>query len=107
MYVSVVSGSSRQLGIKPKYIHLFSNENLYNLKWISWGGETATATGMDHSNFPSPGHKASNPVRVTATDRRRCRSKLVYTTIRLHFTQGVPYSGQPRNPKDAYGCMPY
>ena len=52
----------------------------------TWGGKTANATGADHGNSPSPGHKASNPVRVQATDRRRCGSKLVVTLrIELWF----------------------
>ena len=40
----------------------------------TWGGKKANATGADHGNSPSPGHKASNPVGVQATDRRRCGS---------------------------------
>jgi hypothetical protein len=103
VYVSVNAGG-RMLEMKPKRIHLLSNENLSELRWSNWGGKTANAMGTDHGNFPSPGHKAINPVRVQATDRRRCGSKLVYTTIRLHFTKGVPYAGQPRDTKYAYGC---
>ena len=45
-----------------------------------------------------------NPADVQATNRRRCGNKTVYTTIRLRFTAGVPYAGQPRNPNCAYGC---
>ena len=103
VYVSVNAGG-RELRIRPAGIHLLSNENLTGLRWSTWGGKAATATGTDHGNFPSPGHKASNPVRVQATDRRRCGSKLVYTTIRIHFTKGVPYAGQPHNTQYAYGC---
>jgi len=52
----------------------------------TWGGKTANATGAGHGNSPSPGHKASNPDRVQATDRRRCGSKLVVTLrIELWF----------------------
>lgn len=103
VYVSVNAGG-RMLAVRPARIHLVSNENLSGLRWSSWGGKTADATGTDHGNFPSPGHKASNPVRVQATDRRRCGSKLVYTTIRLHFTRGVPYAGQPHQTRYSYGC---
>jgi hypothetical protein len=103
VYVSVNAGG-RVLAVRPTGIHLVSNENLSDLRWRMWGGESATATGIDHGSSPSFGHKASNPVRVQATDRRRCRSKLVYTTIRLYFTHGVPYAGQPHRTKYAYGC---
>lgn len=103
VYVSVSAGG-RVLEVKPKRIHLLSNENLSGLSWSNWGGTVANATGIDNANFPSPGQKGSNPVRVHATDRRRCGSRLVYTTIRLHFTEGVPYAGQPHNTKYAYGC---
>jgi hypothetical protein len=103
VYVSVNAGG-RIVAVRPARIHLVSNENLSRLRWSSWGGTTASATGSDHGNFPSPGHKASNQVRVHATARRRCGTKLVYTTIRLHFTNGVPYAGQPRDTQFAYGC---
>lgn len=103
MYVSVNAGGGL-LALRPARIHLLSNENLSGLRWSKWGGKTATAKGTDRGNFPSPGHKSSNPVQVKATDRRRCGSRLVYTTIRLHFTKGVPYAGQPRDTEYAYGC---
>jgi hypothetical protein len=106
VYVSVNAGG-RALAVKPKGIHLVSNENLSGLRWSAWGGETAYATGTDHGNSPSAGHRASNPVRVQATDRRRCGSRRVYTTIRVHFTKGVPYAGQPHETKYSYGCPSY
>jgi hypothetical protein len=103
VYVSVNAGGS-DLKVKPGRIHLLSNENLTGLHWSAWGGKTATATGTHHGNFPSPRHKASNPVEARATDRRQCGKKTAYTTIQLHFTHGVPYAGQPHNVKYAYGC---
>jgi hypothetical protein len=103
VYVSVNAGG-RILASRPTRIHLLSNENLSALSWRSWGGRVAQGTGTDHGNYPSPGHQATNPVRVRATDRRRCGTKLIYTTIELHFTRGVPYAGQPRDTKYAYGC---
>lgn len=102
VYVSVNAGG-RVLAVRPARIHLISNENLSGLRWRTWGGKAASASGTDHGNFPSPGHMSSNPVRATATDRRRCGSKLVYTTIRLHFTKGVPYAG-PHDTVYEYGC---
>jgi hypothetical protein len=103
VYVSVNAGG-RILAVRPTRIHLVSNENLSGLRWRSWGARSATASGTDRANFASPGHKAANPVRVQATDRRRCGSKLVYTAIHIHFASGVPYAGQPRDTKYAYGC---
>lgn len=103
VYVSVNAGGG-VLRVKPKRIHLVSNENLSALRWSAWGGRTARATGIDHGNFPAPGHGASNPVDVKATDRRQCGNKTVYTAILLHFTHGVAYAGQPHNTKYAYGC---
>jgi hypothetical protein len=103
VFVSVNAGG-RLLAVRPARIHLLSNENLTGLRWRGWGGKTAYATATDHSNFPSPGHNAANLVRVEATNRRRCRSRLVYTTIRLYFSRGVPYAGQPHRTSFAYGC---
>jgi hypothetical protein len=103
VYVSVNAGGS-DLRVRPARIHLLSNENLRRLTWRSWGGSSAAARGIDHGNGPSPGHKATNPVHVKATDRRQCGNKLVYTTIRLYFPKGVPYAGQPHHTKYAYGC---
>lgn len=103
VFVSINAGGGT-LRIRPSRIHLLSNENLLDLHWQSWGGATATAAGKDHGNFPSPGHRATNPVRVEATSRHRCGSRLVYTAIRVHFTDGVPYSGQPRTTTYPFGC---
>jgi hypothetical protein len=103
VYVSVNAGGTI-LKVKPARIHLLSNENLTQLKWRSWGGSKATATGIDHGNFPSPGHQASNRVEVKATNRRQCGNRLVYTTILLYFPRGVPYAGQPHHIRYAYGC---
>ena len=103
VYVSV-NGGGRVLRVEPKKIHLLSNENLFALKWKRWGGKTAHATGMHHGNFPSPGHRAYNPVQVGASNRRRCGSKLVYTALHLHFTRGVPYKGEPHSLKFSWGC---
>jgi hypothetical protein len=105
VYISVNAGGSI-LKVRPSSIHLVSSENLLQLSWTSWGGRSASASGLDHGNAPSPGHSATNPVEVTATSRKRCAGKFVYTTIRLHFTAGVPYEGQPSNTKYAYGCPP-
>ena len=102
-YVSINAGG-RILRVKPASIHLVSNENLNTLRWSSWGGSKARGAGMDHSNFPSHGRSASNPVRVELRDRKRCGSKLVYTTIRIRFTRGIPYAGEPSLISFAYGC---
>lgn len=103
VYVSANAGGS-DLKVRPRRIHLVSNEDLYRLHWRSWGGRTAAAKGIDHGNFPSPGHRARNPVDVRATDRQDCGGKLVYTTIRLYFPRGVPYARQPHHTRYAYGC---
>jgi len=103
VFISVAAGGN-DLAIMPARIHLVSNEDLSRLAWSTWGGRTALATGRDHGNFPSPGHRAYNPVRVVAAGRRMCGRKLVYTTIRLHFTKGVPYAGQPHRTRYRYGC---
>lgn len=102
-YVSVNAGG-RMLRVKPSSIHLVSNENLLGLHWSSWGGAKANGSGTDHSNGPSPGRSASNPVRVTLRDRRQCGAHLVYTTVAIHFTRGIPYAGEKRDIDYAYGC---
>jgi hypothetical protein len=101
--VSVNAGGS-DLKVKPARIHLLSNEDLFGLRWTSWGGSSASATGTDHGNAPSPGHNARNPVLVKATDRRDCGGKSAYTTIRIHFTRGTAYARQPHYETYAYGC---
>ncbi len=103
VFVSTNAGGSL-LKVKPQRIHLLSNEDLSHLVWRSWGGKSATATGLDHANSPSPGQPATNPVRVIAKNKRQCGGVLVYTTIEECFTNGVPYAGQPNPTKYAYGC---
>jgi len=105
-YVFADSGLAQ---VRPRSLHLISNENLYRLHWARWGGARAAGAGMDSSNGPSAGHSAENPVTVELRNRRRCFSGsglLVYTTVRVHFTGGVPYAGEPSVISYSYGCPP-
>jgi hypothetical protein len=102
-YVSINAGG-RILRVKPSNIHVLSNENLYNLHWSAWGGPQAKGSGMDSSTFPSRGRSQFNPVRVQLTNRKRCGSKLVYTTLRIRFTHGIPYAHEPSLISYSYGC---
>lgn len=105
VYVSVNAGGN-SLEIRPSAMHLVSNENLVRVRWSSWGGRYATGRATDYANGPSPGHSRKNPVRVRLEGRRRCAGTLVYTVVRLRFTRGVPYAGQPRVTRYRYGCPP-
>lgn len=105
VYVSVNAGGAA-LEIRPSAMHLVSNENLSRVRWFSWGGRYATGRATDYANGPSPGHKRKNPVRVRLERRRRCAGVLVYTVVRLHFTEGVPYAGQRHITRYRYGCPP-
>lgn len=105
VYVSVNAGGNI-LEIRPSAMHLVSNENLARVRWSSWGGRYATGRATDYANGPSPGHSRKNPVRVRLEGRRRCAGTLVYTVVRLRFTRGVPYAGQPRVTRYRYGCPP-
>jgi hypothetical protein len=105
-FVSVNAGGG-VLRVRPRTIHVLSNENLYQLRWSSWGGFRARANGIDHSNFPSAGRSAQNPVRVELRGRKRCGSRLVYTRLRIRFTNGIPYAGEPSLISYSYGCPPY
>jgi hypothetical protein len=101
VYVSVNTGGS-MLRMRPRSIHLVSNEDLSGLQWTSWGRPSALATGSDHGNGPTAGHSADNPVPVRATRFRRCGHHLVYTAIRLHHTAGTP-CGTPTHVTFPYG----
>lgn len=103
VYVSINAGGSI-LRSRPHGIHLLSNENLAGLHWSRWGSITANARGFDYGNSPSPGHRRKNPVRVQLTGRRRCDGILVYTKVRIRFTHGVPYAGQPTLVTYPFGC---
>lgn len=105
VYVSVNAGGN-VLEVRPSAMHLVSNENLTRVRWSSWGGRYATGRATDYANGPSPGHSRKNPVRVRLEGRRRCAGTLVYTVVRLRFTRGVPYAGQPRVTRYRYGCPP-
>jgi len=103
VFVSVNAGGS-ELEISPSAIHLVSNENLNGIRWSSWGGRTASGRATDYANGPNPGHSGRNPVRVRLERRRRCRGLLVYTSVRLRFTKGVPYTGQSHVTRYPFGC---
>ena len=97
--------SGTQLKIEPARIHLASDEALSHLRWRRWGGETAFATGIDYGSLPNPGHRATNPVDVEVSAQRPCSGKLAYTSIRVYFPNGVPWSGQSRHIRFAYTCL--
>ncbi len=104
-YVSINAGGN-MLRVRPGKMHLVSNENLYQLKWSSWGDSRARASGIDHSNNPSQGRSAQNPVRVELRNRKRCGTRLVYTRVQIRFTKGIPYAGEPSRISFSYGCPP-
>ncbi len=103
VYVSVNAGGG-VLRSRPHSIHLLSNENVARIHWSRWGSITAKGRGTDYANGPSPGHHSRNPVRIQLSGRKHCDGVLVYTKIRLRFTHGVPYEGQPHLTTYPYGC---
>lgn len=105
VYVSVNAGGA-YLERRPRAMHLLSNENLHRIRWSSWGGRVATGRALSYANGPSPGHHIRNPVRVRLSGRRTCNGVRVYTIVRLRFTRGVPYAGQPRIERIPFGCPP-
>lgn len=105
VFVSVNAGGA-ELRRRPGAMHLVSNENLHGIRWSSWGGPIATARAVSYAIAPSPGHRRRNPVRVRLSGRRTCGGVRVYTVVRLRFTRGVPYAGQPRVERFPFGCPP-
>ena len=66
--------------------------NLYadELAWSSWGGATATATGVMSVNTCDPycaaGNRAEFPVQLTASSLRNCAyGRPQYTRVKYHF----------------------
>lgn len=95
---------ARSLQVRPTAMHLLSNENLSHVRWSKWGGARAIGHGTDASSFPSSGHRGRNPVAIALQDRRRCGRIVAYTTVRVRFTNGVPYSKQPPAETIRFGC---
>jgi hypothetical protein len=104
-FVSVNAGGDI-LGVRPKSIHLVSNESLGQLRWSSWGAKSARASGVNYANDPSPGRLGTNPVVVELTARKHCGSLLAYTSVQVIYTRGVPYDGTPRVTTFPFGCPP-
>jgi len=103
VYVMTNAGYSSPK-VKPRSMHILSNENLGRLKWSSWGRKTAYARGTNYAGGPSPGHKAENPVNVRLYGIEDCDGILLYTKMKITFTKGRPYSGSPRTEKYPMGC---
>jgi len=103
IYVMTNAGYSSPK-VKPRSMHILSNENLGKLKWSSWGRKTAYARGTDYAGGPSPGHDAQNPVNVRLYGIEDCDGILLYTKMKITFTKGRPYSGSPRTEKYPMGC---
>ena len=74
------------------------------MRWSSWGGATAKASGTDYANSPTSGRSAVNPVRVTLKDRRHCGTRLVYATVEIRYTRGVPYNSYRHVMRFPFGC---
>jgi hypothetical protein len=102
-FVSVNAGGA-ELRRRPRAMHLVSNENLVRIRWSSWGGPAATGRATSVANAPSPGHRSRNPVRVRLSGRRSCDGVRVYTSVRVSFTRGVPYHGQPWAVRYRFDC---
>jgi len=104
--VYVPTGSGAHVAVKPRSIHIVSNENLGKLRWNTWGGKTAVGRGTDYANGPSEGHDSENPITIRLYGRRNCSGRLVYTKARIRFTHGVPYEGMSHIEHVPWGC-PY
>jgi hypothetical protein len=87
-------------GVRPKTLTLTcgdGNTALSKLRWSSFGGKSASASGTLEMNTCSPncaeGKVISYPVSVSAGDTRRCKAGLrVYNKLTLRFTGRTPSS---------------
>jgi len=71
-----------------------ANYGLTGLRWSSWGGSTARATGSVRANDCTPycaaGHFHSYRARVVLDRRTSCGTVLVYLRLAIHYPSTRP-----------------
>jgi hypothetical protein len=84
-----------------------ANYELAKLKWSSWGGTTAAATGTASANDCTPycaaGHFHSYPVTVTVARPLSCPTSRRYTRLTIHYA-GTRPRGYAKNDVHAFTC---
>ena len=80
-----IGGFYRQ---RPRYIHITSDQNIRQINWTSWGGETANGHGTVHfsvsDNLPPAG------VRLRLGRITTCGKRRQYLSLRVSYIYGKP-----------------
>ena len=86
------SGSERLTRQRPRWIKCGSDCGWRNLRWKSWGGRTARATGyFRYINKTTAGNSAIDyPVTVTLSRPAQCYNRVRYLRMSTHFTSSRP-----------------
>jgi hypothetical protein len=98
VFVQRVPGAEQTLYYRPHVFYLSADGalTLTGVKWRSYGGATATASAVAHTNDCDPyclaGTYTTHPTKVRLTGRKYCRARgrEIYTRLKIHILGNVP-----------------
>lgn len=98
VFVQRVPGAEQQLYYRPHVFYLSADGalTLTSVKWHFYGGATATATAIAHTNNCVPfclgGTYTKHPTKLRLSGRKYCRARdrTIYTRLAIHILGHVP-----------------
>jgi hypothetical protein len=98
VFVQRVPGAEQTLYVRPHVFYLSADGALTvtGVKWRSYGGRTATASAIAHTNDCEPfclgGTFSTHPTKLRLTGRKYCRARKreIYTRLDFHILGDIP-----------------
>ena len=81
-----IAGYYRQ---RPSFIHVASDENIKQIRWASWGGKTASASGT--MLFKAAYGLPPAPLKLKLKNIHKCGKRLVYLRLVVTSVSGAPF----------------
>lgn len=98
VFVQRVPGAEQTLYYRPHVFYLSADGalTLTGVKWYFYGGPTATASAVAHTNNCDPfclaGTFTTHPTKLRLSGRTYCRARgrEIYTRLRIHILGRIP-----------------
>jgi hypothetical protein len=81
-----IAGYYRQ---RPSFIHVTSDENIKQIRWASWGGNTASASGTMF--FQASDRLLPAPLKLKLKNIHKCSKRFVYLRLVVTSVSGAPF----------------
>ena len=93
-----IAGFYRQ---RPTYIHITSDQNIRQISWNSWGGQTASGHGTVH--FSVADNLPPAAVHLKLSTIKNCGNRRQYLSLRVSYVYGKPPYA-PQSYVNRYTC---